>query len=199
VTDENIVPPADVKPPESDAGAEKPVSDATVTAEPEVKPNREEELQRAVGAANTARRRLERDLAEERLKQDIANKRIEELYKRFAPAEPKAPDANEDPVGAITHKTDKIDQRLADWEKREQEREQRESQHRQQAEIERHWSTSAQAFAAQRPDFPQAYEHLFKNAMEEFTEAGYDERTAGQLVQGYWRDIVLQAQKISTS
>lgn len=182
-----IVPQADVKPPESDPGAEKPEPAPVETTEAP-KPSREE-LQRAVGAANTARRRLERDLAEERLKQDVANKRIDDLYKRFAPAEPKPPDVNEDPVGAITHKTDKIDQRLDNWEKREQDRERRENQYRQRTEIEQHWERDAGAFATKQPDFPQAYEFLFRNAMEEYTES-YGEQKAAELVQGYWSDIV---------
>lgn len=173
-----------------------PVAEPPPEAKPEPeKPNREDELQRAVAAANQARRRAERDLAEQKLQWETANQRLAELAKKFTPAEPKPPDQNDDPVGALAHKSDRIDQRLEAWEKREQEREQRDAQTRQQADIERNWSMAAQSFAQKQPDFPQAYEHLFRNAMEEFEEAGYDQQTAGQLVQGYWKDIVARAQR----
>lgn len=183
------------------ADVDPPASEAAPTPPPE--PPKEEEQKKppegyvphqALHQERITRRRLERDLAEERMKWETANKRLEELAKRFQPQE-KEPDPAEDPVGAITHKTDRIDQRLSEWEKRQEEQRKQEEQYRQQAEVERHWNMSAQSFAQKQPDFPQAYEHLFKNAMEEFVEAGYDDARAQQLVQGYWHDIVQQARK----
>lgn len=187
----NIVAQADVTSPASEAVTEKTVETEKVEAP---KPNREEELQRALGTANSRARRLERDLAEERVKWDTANKRLEDLAKRFQPQE-KVPDPQEDPVGAITHETKTIKDKLSEWERREQQKQEQEAAQRAQQDIERHWAASAQSFAAKQPDFPQAYDHLFKSAMEEFVEAGYDEQDAGALTQGYWRDIVNRARR----
>jgi hypothetical protein len=188
---ENV--PAETAPPPVETEAAPPPPEKVENPE-ESRPPEGFVPQQALHAANIARRRVERDLAEERMKWETANKRLEEISKRFAPAEVKPPDANEDPVGAITHETRQTREEVAAL-RREREEEKKASATRdQQAEIERHWSTAAQSFAQKQADFPQAYEHLFKTAMEEFQET-YDERTAGQLVQGYWRDIVLQSQK----
>lgn len=180
--------------PATEAAPEQPQAEAPVKEQEEKKPPEGYVPHGALHQERMTRRRLERDLAEERMKWETANKRLEDLAKRFSPQE-KVPDPQEDPVGALAHKSDRIDKRLEDWEKREQEREQQAAQQRQQQDLERHWSTSAQAFAAKQPDFPQAYEHLFRHAMEEFVDGGYDEAEATALVQGYWRDIVNRARR----
>lgn len=193
--DENeTVVQADVNPPAPEPAPKVPEAEAPENEDKPAKPPEGFVPHQALHSERIQRRRLERDLAEERMKWETANKRLEDIAKRFAPKET-VPDPVEDPVGTITYKTDRIDKRLDDWEKREQERQQQEQAQKAQQDIERHWSMAAQSFAAKQPDFPQAYDHLFRNAMEEFTEAGYDEATAGQLVMGYWRDIVARARQ----
>lgn len=197
MTDETIVPQEDVKKPASDQGAvtpEKPEEKAEATTE---KPDqakdwqaREQELQRAVGAANTARRKLERDLAEERLKWEKANQRLEELAKRLAPKEP---DPAEDPVGGLLHETRATREEVAALKKAQDEARTVEQQRQAQQQFIQTFDAHARAFAAKQPDFLQAQAHLYQDTVETFVESGYTPEQAHTVAQQWWFDIVGRA------
>jgi hypothetical protein len=195
---DKVVEQADVNPPESAPAPSPPVSEAPVK-EPEEKKHPEGYVPHgAFHAERMTRRKLERDLAEERMKWETANKRLEEIAKKFTPAE-KPIDPNEDPVGGIIHETKQTREEVAQLRKeREEEKKAGEQERRQRAFVER-FDRDARVFASKTPDFTAAQTHLFQDYVSEAMEAGATQEEAHQEAWRQWHVVVNRAFELEES
>lgn len=171
-------PEATAEPAEQPEAAPEPdkAEDKRAKTVPHQALHEERERRKAVEAEN-------RRLAEQHARFEERLKVIQELQKPKEDAQPKAPDPQEDPIGALRF----LQEQLAaqEQQRQAQTREQQEAQRAEQVwqQVQNHAQAQWQEFAAQNPHANEAYEHVMKSRSRELKAFGYSDAQVREALQ----------------
>lgn len=144
-----------------------------------------------------ARQDAERRFAEMAKQMERGNERLQELFAQLRPPQPAQqqtiPDINVDPVGHFAAKDALRERELAELKAWKQQNDQQQQGVSAQQQFVARYSHDAAQFAAQAPDFHQAYEHIKQALVNDFLQAGYTMPDAVAELQEQERKIVARA------
>lgn len=196
MSEENIESPETIiepEAPESQAPAQESVPQAPPAPE-------QTELSNIKAALKEERERRYAEQARSERMEKAFQKAVEMQMRQSGQKEEKPepvqlPDASEDPFGHLYGKISQLEKQLAkQYESVESENQQRQAHNTRQALI-TEYQNQAQKYAAQNPEFGQAYTALYQNRIEELQSMGYDYSSANDLAQQ--EEIMLAGQMLT--
>lgn len=119
--------------------------------------------------------------------------KIEALTKKSAPAEETAPDPAIDPLGALLFEQRKIQKLIADAETKRENDSLTQSQRTEQTNIMKAVTDQVAAFEKVHADYPEAYQHIVKLRMHEYSLQGMTRAEAEQEFGKFANSTILRA------
>ena len=166
--------------------AEMHTAETADAPEPEKEPEEKPEVKKVVPLAalheeRTARQKLQRELAEDRRQHQEQMARINQRLEQMMTPQKQLPDREQQPVEYLDHRINELTNAQRQILEQNQQREQATARERAIEQVKNHVIGTAQEFAKQSPDLPDAVAHLNAMRTRELVALGNDPAQAATL------------------
>ena len=150
-----------------------------VEAEPAPEPEQPKQDDRQVPLKALQAERAKTDELKQRLDQITTYLQAQQQQTQQPEAQEEIPNPDEDPIAAVQYLM-KENQRLAE---QQQQAQQQQQQQAYLADVQQKYATAAQQYAAEKPDFQEAYSHLLNSRAQELRLGGVPEERINAQIQ----------------
>lgn len=146
-------------------------------------PDKPEKQEKVVPYGALHEERMRRKELQERIEQHEARtKRMEDAFQQLVERSRKdtEPSFDQDPIAALRHQNEQLQQRIAHYDQRFQQNDQQQMAYQQQQKFVSDYQSAAREFQKATPDFTDAYQHLVNTRQSELEALGYSPAESAQ-------------------